>query len=504
MDYYNEAEPWTTTCPFLPGQPINVLNVPIHLPSVNPRHKRESSMTSQQSIPQTMNPDDKYLNPRPPPRPRLPRLFTSTGLNRTREALTSPILSSPQLPIHGRSASHPRDFPARRKFRVPPRLALEVKAPETKGKSLRTAFLNITAPLSGMRDGDGDKPEYFRGRTPRSDISSPSYGKPMGYSGQNLQVPIEYGVRPVSPAETSSRSRSRTRGRSPLRTPIGVYERPAVEVPRSPSPVQDDTDSDCGECDFHDAPSLMVPCKLDIGSTLDLNGKRLPTLPNSPSSVLDEELQRIGVFKSPMFDMDALHSHFSTSTVASTNYSPDPFLQPNVSHFSECSTDTDAAVSPSSMTSSSTFNNDSFISSNRSIQTSEIAGFSPDGKTIAGVSGLRITAETEHFVPESYNYDTYSPPTPIPAGSSPDIRISGLHITKKPQGQASQMDTYSCDPQLLDSGIRTPRVSGIQMQQDTKEDALRLPSLHVHTMMQEIMDELSYLGGVININDTEE
>jgi hypothetical protein len=31
IEYYNEAEPTTTMCPLLPGQPMNVLNVPIIL-----------------------------------------------------------------------------------------------------------------------------------------------------------------------------------------------------------------------------------------------------------------------------------------------------------------------------------------------------------------------------------------------------------------------------------------------------------------------------------------
>ncbi|WEW54713.1 hypothetical protein PRK78_000136 [Emydomyces testavorans] len=470
-----------------------------------------------------MNPDDKYLNPRPPPRPKLPRLLTSTGPNRTREALTSPASSSsPQHPVHGRSASHPRDLPARRKFRrVPAKLTLDTIPPvgsSTKGNPIQSTISNFKTPRSGGREADNDLKwgrnegdnsllgtmDYPRGRSPWSNAPSSSHSRPAGgHSGQTLQVPTEIygGERPVvSPFGSRSRSRSRTRDRSPLRTPV------RIRTPtRRASPVQDDSAFLSDESDLSDPSSLVVPCKLDIGSTVNLNEKRLPTLPNSPSSVLDEELQRIGAFKTPVLDMDLLHSRFSVSTTASPDASPDSFLRSGFSHFSECSTDTDA-VSPSSMTSGSTFNNDTSLPSNPGVMTIEIPDFSSTEAPLSELVGLRIKDEAGTALSQPHNHDICSPPTPIAAESLLDIRISGLHIPRKPQsghGPASQLHKYPCEPQVLDSAFSTPRASKILSEGNTDEEIAQLSSLHVQTMMQEIMDELSYLGNMIKVNAAE-
>ncbi|EFW18785.1 hypothetical protein D8B26_005596 [Coccidioides posadasii str. Silveira] len=521
VDYYDEAEPWTTSCPLLPGQPINVLNVPIHLPSIDTRrHKRETSMASQRSIPQTMNPDDKYLNPRPPPRPKLPRLLTSTGATRIRDALTSPILASPQHPVHGRSASHPRELAERRRLRVPAKLNLDMSPSSessTRSNALRTALWNFKPPRSGGKDEDNGKPwrmnesesnrgnrvDYSRGRSPRGNASSPSHNWPAAArSAQNLNVPAErYGERrAVSPCGSELKSR---RNRSPLRAPVRFDKSPLAAIPsRGISPDRGDSRASREELDPDDPPSLVVPCKLDIGSTVNLNEKRLPTLPNSPSSVLDEELHRIGAFRSPMLDMEALQSHFSASTAASPDTSPDSFLHPNVSHFSECSTDTDA-VSPSSMTSSSTFYNDSSLSSNQSVGTSEASEPPLTDKTLPNFAGLRITDDFNLSLPRICKNDIPSSPTPVAEESLPNFRVSGLHITKKPQtayGPVSDLKAHSHDRQVLDSGLPTPRASGMQLKPEVEAGGARLPSLHVQTMMQELMDELSYLGNMINVN----
>jgi hypothetical protein len=92
---------------------------------------------------------------------------------------------------------------------------------------------------------------------------------------------------------------------------------------------------------------------------LNLREKRLPTLPNSPSSVLDAELRAIEARYKPL-DIELLYSHFSddTSFAASKLYDS-PQEIPEKSRFSEWSTDTEL-VSPASMTSSSTFNADQF------------------------------------------------------------------------------------------------------------------------------------------------
>lgn len=81
-EIHNEVLPSTTTCPYLPGQPVNILNVPTEINPLRERSASESAMSGH--IP-TMNPADKFLSPRAapaiPPRPQLPRLNTAPPMS---------------------------------------------------------------------------------------------------------------------------------------------------------------------------------------------------------------------------------------------------------------------------------------------------------------------------------------------------------------------------------------------------------------------------------------
>ena len=78
IEFHNSVEPSTTQCPMLPGQLVNVLNMPIALSGNRSRNDSVSSTSSQK---RTLNPSDKFMNPRPvPSKPELPRLNTSPPL----------------------------------------------------------------------------------------------------------------------------------------------------------------------------------------------------------------------------------------------------------------------------------------------------------------------------------------------------------------------------------------------------------------------------------------
>ncbi|KJZ73388.1 hypothetical protein HIM_07182 [Hirsutella minnesotensis 3608] len=59
---HDPAEPWTTACPYLPGQTVNSLTVPVE----RTLRKRSASLSSvrQESF-KTMNPDAKFMTPKP-------------------------------------------------------------------------------------------------------------------------------------------------------------------------------------------------------------------------------------------------------------------------------------------------------------------------------------------------------------------------------------------------------------------------------------------------------
>lgn len=74
-EYHDPSQPATSACPLLPGQTLNVLEVPYDTGRCVSRSR--SSSVSISSAVQTLNPDDRYLTPRPAPKPKLAKLITS-------------------------------------------------------------------------------------------------------------------------------------------------------------------------------------------------------------------------------------------------------------------------------------------------------------------------------------------------------------------------------------------------------------------------------------------
>ncbi|KAF1811469.1 hypothetical protein P152DRAFT_57064 [Eremomyces bilateralis CBS 781.70] len=80
-EYYDPTIPATSACPLLPGQRMNVLDVPHeHTHEFRKGHMNPSTS-------HTWNPDDRYLEPRPAPKPALPHLITDpSGLSKSKIA----------------------------------------------------------------------------------------------------------------------------------------------------------------------------------------------------------------------------------------------------------------------------------------------------------------------------------------------------------------------------------------------------------------------------------
>lgn len=92
-EFYDTTKPSTTACPLLPGQRMNVLEVPFEMRS------RSSSAGSVSSNTHTMDPADKYRNPRPPPLTpggKFPRLDTTPEALRGRKFHRSVSPLAPQ------------------------------------------------------------------------------------------------------------------------------------------------------------------------------------------------------------------------------------------------------------------------------------------------------------------------------------------------------------------------------------------------------------------------
>ncbi|OJD18493.1 hypothetical protein AJ78_01482 [Emergomyces pasteurianus Ep9510] len=573
VDFFNEAEPVTTSCPFLPGQPLNVLNVPIYLPPSQTHQGRGSSPSSQISNHDTMNPADKYMNPRAPPKPILPRLTTSPAmLMRNDYALTSPLSSGSSLsPVNERSFSHPRALTTRRRFRVGGKLSVDLRIAinhSPKNNSLRSAILNFASPRFGEYDENRgrryhklDKNDIIR--LPGSELvdsnTSSNAPSPTYSTACILNKPLPLPEHPYVadryiPSECSSRNQplGDSQCTSPLKWVLGnslahTLESEETEQTRylALNPYQEPITQ-------QNTPRVVIPQQStsvlsapETASPLDLYGKRLPSLPHSPSSVVDSGLHSLETAHRSLGEDEYLQSHFSDFTAESpdNSYSRDSFLRPTGSRFSEYSTDTDNA-SPCSMTSASTFNNDNT--------------FSPT--TDEGNEGAFEESLADLSAPASSLFDIASNPSPNlyinntnqdhPSKSScycpGDLGISALYISKPPSKEVNQSspdrggnvsrdrennDAHPATPSWANlilkhsnftpntnsfvmednSELRTPRANTTTPQDRLGEahkrasnrsagDEQQPTNLYVESTMQDLMNELSYLGDMIQDN----
>ena len=63
-EFFDPMQDTTTACPLMPGQTLNVLDVPFDVERFG-AHSRSASMVSLLNIVKTLNPDDRYVNPQP-------------------------------------------------------------------------------------------------------------------------------------------------------------------------------------------------------------------------------------------------------------------------------------------------------------------------------------------------------------------------------------------------------------------------------------------------------
>ncbi|KAI9893279.1 MAG: hypothetical protein M1814_000408 [Vezdaea aestivalis] len=108
IEYHNPVEPFTSACPLLPGQCLNVLDIPSEVSHIETR-RRSGSGTS---FVFTMNPSDKYTTPRPVPSPtaagsesQSPSSPTSTTFGRLRRKMSGADDVEPAATSHSVAAS---------------------------------------------------------------------------------------------------------------------------------------------------------------------------------------------------------------------------------------------------------------------------------------------------------------------------------------------------------------------------------------------------------------
>ncbi|KAL6237799.1 hypothetical protein BDW75DRAFT_203155 [Aspergillus navahoensis] len=535
VEYYNEAEPMTTHCPFLPGQPVNVLQVPIILPDTHLNRSRARSPSAQRTM-QTMNPEDKYMNPREPPKPKL-RLRTSPPLLQT-PTLNWSFSTSPLGAITSRGTTQSGHGTQKVKhLRNEEKTSRSVSPPRSKG--LRAAFRqwNASTPsISPTEDQHRDfelqarvhahlRPpiddrHHVRSQSNDSYMRSPSIGdvpERHGEDGLPFRRPISVGshgsaalsiqerraLNTKSPIGSTPRNPLTLRPKQPWVAPTNASDHSArfpfirrpLSTPSTPSMLRRPSD------DVPSPKESMTPTPVAVMN------KRLPTLPNSPSSVMDEALRDLDE-KERALDM-ALASRFSDFTETESVDGEDPCEK---SRFSEWSTDTDM-VSPESMASCLTFNEKGDFPAVPAIGPSELSDNSTDNApSDPNTPHLTVGSKSPVRLEDSPRMELPVPRLTI-ALSPSDLNIPGLYIDEddeelldsNPKRHAALFEAM----ELKGLGLTSPPATTLQFPegvQDVRSDKSITPTndpgcysmlLSQSATMKEMIDELSYLKNII-------
>ncbi|KAK5266745.1 hypothetical protein LTR99_007357 [Exophiala xenobiotica] len=545
IEFHNSAEPSTTACPLLPGQLVNVLNVPFALSSSRSRNDSVSSTSSEF---RTMDPSDKFMNPRPvPAKPFLPRLKTSPPLAQQ----PWPSSSSPVSADHrrGRSSSsrgpsQPSSATTLRIGRLSKKPSLEAPSRSVSRGSNRSAGIigairalkspRIASPDSAL---DRGRPEYSpapflsRGSARRS-VTPPSStvesAQPLEFTDlpsaaptgglalrQDFDAKVQ-GSAPVTIASFAQHRRQRSLSREPssLRNPLTMGSTPERKQPEptsTPYRPLETLKEVASPATTPGQPLTAVKIEAQRSSDdgqvpIDLE-KRLPTLPNTPSSAYPPSSVDGSPTQHLLAEMENLQSRFSSTTIE-TGSNVDSYIDKERSHFSDWTLST-TRISPKSEYSSSVIDIEPM-----SPPVDEDCGFA-DFKTIEIVNQAKTPndMQTEEYphsqpngLPTALSLSTISSVVSSAAPSS----HADLDSAKEASFSWSKFQHYSLPSEEVSSGVTlkptdtheivSPLVLGDHHRPAEfrpQVTGLGETSLPHSSSMQQLLDELSYLGGMI-------
>ncbi|KAJ9616325.1 hypothetical protein H2200_000043 [Cladophialophora chaetospira] len=540
IEFHNSAEPSTTTCPMLPGQLINVLNVPFALSSSS--RSRNDSVSSTNSEHRTMDPMDKFLNPRPvPTKPTLPRLKTSPTLSQLPwSSSSSPISATSLSSRRGRSASTRASSPpgsANILALVRPKPSSEVPSRSTSRSSNRS--VGIIGGLRALASPLLMSPGVFteRGRTPTDGFKSPAT-RSRGTSARSV-TPKRSVLGSTSPILEGSIISSGPARELALRKDFSELAESSAPVPTSSfaqhrrqkstsremsslhSSQLSEMSSDLttlgqSTVTYHPLETVkevasatntpvwpLTALKVDEEKTaddsqllLDLE-KRLPTLPNTPSSAYPPSIAEEAEELDKAQDVANLQSRFSCTTV-DTEPRTDSYLQDN-SRFSDW-TDAPIKHSPESEYASSMLDFEP-VSPPPDLSLDLL----PDDEQHDDSRHGLLNTSKQDGLPSASSFSTV---TSVASSAAPSTH-DGLDSAKSGHFPWSKFQHYSLPTEEAGSGTTlkatskseqaTPLVvenhlSEVYPPQSTGQ---REPTIPHSSSMQELLNELSYLGDII-------
>ncbi|CAI7598951.1 unnamed protein product [Penicillium glandicola] len=515
IEHYNEAEPVTTMCPLLPGQPMNVLNVPIILPDSR-SHGRSASGSSQRSeYLRTMNPEDKFMNPRkPPPQPQPMRLQTSASVQREPSPAQSSSSRSPMAGIY-RSASQPHSA-ARKGHKKDSRSMSPPRA--------RALLAALRQPAEADRKFEPVQPvDTYRMVPQQKEPIENCRNIPGVKVNTGIAIPASSPDKIGPSTIQSRRAMKATTGETAPGRLLTVQTRPE---PRKPSSANRNT------AEFDDNRALREALK-DIANSGDFptptaaltKEKRLPTLPNTPSSVMDEAVRAIDERDKAMDD-EIPRSYFSNMTTTTVDSTHSSFV-PEYSRFSEWSTDTetDTEYNPRESIVSASASHHQDESAAERWRTPDLSQ-SGDGATNTDPNTPHLTVFSKPSSPNSVSGELppWSVGLPQLTLSTSGIDCSGLgienmdEVESNPKRHAAlfsaleSMEALAMSRSPNGSPILLPRASrGSDTERNLSATERKVSesslerirsrrsnaSFQGNATMQELMDELSYLKNLI-------
>ncbi|RDL39288.1 uncharacterized protein BP5553_03628 [Venustampulla echinocandica] len=292
-EHHDPTIPFTTSCPYLPGQPVNSVYIPIERKPLRCRSASMSSMANGDVM--TMNPADKFMTPRPSPRPPVTQLRLNT---------------SPSLPTMKRSARS--ISPKSDKSSWSPRAFFGLRSPP-----MTSVYDNSKRGRSSSASKIGERSNSFQNGfiLPRSEdaqrsktslhmreASPPSLGRPQSREPSPLrqQLPRDSNNLNIStlliPDEIAEEAEDDDNFASPFnRTSVDERSLPTQLSPPPPS---------CGR------PSALRTRPATSTS------KPLPEIPDEKLMPLPLRLRAV------MSAAELPRSHFSISTISTATSSP--------------------------------------------------------------------------------------------------------------------------------------------------------------------------------------
>lgn len=480
-DFHNVCERATTNCPLLPGQLVNVLHVPYALSGNRSRNPSTSSTSSER---RTMNPGDKFMNPRPAPsKPDTLRVRTSPVLAdfaQTKDDLQAPAKETPNASRFLRLAkkgsvdsystntsSTPLAGGLRAAFRLRTARS-QSPEPTSEGASSRHRRAVSTERNYDSREENRINDPFqrpHRGLLLRTASEEAVPNLSFGQHRRQRSISQEASSNRVPDMRNLPRQIEKLTLAQPRHQPLGTL---AETLPNE-------------DAQLDDLSMEHVKAELDLE-------KRLPTLPNTPSSAYPVSMIETSPPKHTMLPLDLLDSHFSSTTIDS-----EPNLLSMVlnqqSHFSAWTTTTDTSsvfVDTSVPLPELRHQRDSFTALSKQMTESPNDTFLSSALSYASICSSLSTTPSTSFLDVDAEFEAaqlaMGHPSQVPQYSLPECDYSS-QTTLKALSKGSERG-------------RSGNPSIAALSQPVECDPRSSEIVHSESM-QRLLDELSYLSGMI-------